>query len=56
MIRLPLIALILATEELDPVDQASGGTTLVVGFVIVGIIGAVVAARLARKRRDREDW
>ncbi|MEM7141311.1 MAG: hypothetical protein AAF548_09790 [Actinomycetota bacterium] len=49
-------AVILATEELDPVDQAAGGTTLAVGFLIVGIIGAVIAARLAKKRRDNEDW
>lgn len=49
-------ALVLATEELDPVDQASGGTTLVVGFILVGVIGAVIAARLAKKRREEDDW
>lgn len=51
-----LVALLLATEELDPVDQASGGTTLVVGFLIVCVIGAIVAARLAKKRREKEEW
>ncbi len=43
-------------NELDPVDPASGGTTLAVGFLIVGIIGAVIASRLAYKRRDAEEW
>ncbi|MDW3220475.1 MAG: hypothetical protein R8F63_17845 [Acidimicrobiales bacterium] len=51
-----LVALVLATEEVDPVDQASGGTVLAVGFVIVGIIGVIIAARLAKKRREEQEW
>ena len=43
-------------DAIDPVDQAAGGTVLAVGFVIVGIIGAVIAARLAKKRREEEEW
>mgnify|MGYP005733671393 CR=1 FL=1 len=51
-----LLALIRATEEIDPVDQAAGGTVLAVGFVIVGVIGVVIAARLAKKRREDDEW
>lgn len=50
------LSLVLATEEVDPVDQASGGTTLVVGFLIVGVIGVIIAARLAKKRREEQEW
>ena len=48
--------LAVAAEALDPIDQATGGTTLVAGFIIVGIVGSVTAARLAKKRRNKEDW
>lgn len=46
----------LATEEVeDLVDTGGSEIVLVVGFILVGIIGAVIAARLARRSRY-DDW
>ncbi len=43
---------ILATEEAEDIAETGGAEiVLVVGFILVGIIGAVIAARLARRNR-----
>lgn len=55
---LALNGVALATEEVDDVVDSGGGggeIVLLVGFILVGIIGAVIAARLARRSRD-DGW
>lgn len=52
----PATTLPVDDETIDPVDQAAGGTVLAVGFVVVGIVGVIVAVRLAKKRREAQEW
>jgi hypothetical protein len=40
-----------ATDNVPP-DPQSGGIVIVVGFILVGTIAVVVAARLAKKSRE----
>jgi|GEM_PF-3197425 hypothetical protein len=41
--------------EDEVINQFSGGTFFVVGFIAVGILGAIGAARLAKRARDASD-
>ncbi|MFT5203165.1 MAG: hypothetical protein ACI9C1_002562 [Candidatus Aldehydirespiratoraceae bacterium] len=44
-----------SAPEDEVIDQFSGGTFFVVGFITVGILGAIAAARLAKRARDASD-